>query len=242
MRQPVAPRPVAATLLLLVAVALALATVDPASASPADEAERNCAAFATQPEAQAWFVAHGGSVATNAGGLDADRDGIACEHLPGGAEASGEDSGFPWLWAGLGVAGVGMAGIGGAAVFTRSRRASTPVGTGARPVSATASLPDDIPCEPPPPGWPSVTPDRAHALAAMPEDAYRRTPDWTQRAEAILQATGSRCQLCGAGSSAGLMLPDQVRQRTPERHGNERPCDLIVLCDRCAGQLGLAPA
>ncbi len=40
------------------------------------EGKKNCDAFATQSEAQAYFEAH------NASNLDRDNDGIACEHLP----------------------------------------------------------------------------------------------------------------------------------------------------------------
>jgi hypothetical protein len=43
----------------------------------------NCSTFATQPEAQTFFVAHGGSKANNFDNLDPNRNGIACEGLPG---------------------------------------------------------------------------------------------------------------------------------------------------------------
>ena len=47
--------------------------------------DKDCPDFATQGEAQAYFVAHGGSVANNVDNLDADHDGIACEDNPSGA-------------------------------------------------------------------------------------------------------------------------------------------------------------
>ncbi|MGB3327683.1 MAG: excalibur calcium-binding domain-containing protein [Thermomicrobiales bacterium] len=237
---------------LVILLALALLAPGGVDAQDAQSEERNCSAFATQQEAQAYFDAHGGSKTNNVDFLDADHDGIACEHLGAGAAAgaaagartgdSNAGSGFPWLWlwVGLGIVGIGLAGVGGAALSRRSRRATSPdVATPVMmpaPDLTTPDAPDDIPCDPPPPGWPTITPERARALAAMPDAAYRVTPEWTQRAEAILQATGGRCQLCGAD----LMLPDQVRHRTTERRGDELPCDLVVLCDRCAAQLGIA--
>ena len=63
---------------LLLTLALAtLAACD--SASGPDDDGRGCAAFATQPQAQAWYEAHG-----RPHRLDTDADGIACEHLPKG--------------------------------------------------------------------------------------------------------------------------------------------------------------
>jgi hypothetical protein len=44
--------------------------------------DRNCDDFATQAEAQAFFLSEGGP-ANDPHGLDADGDGIACESLPG---------------------------------------------------------------------------------------------------------------------------------------------------------------
>lgn len=45
--------------------------------------DKDCSDFATQPDAQVFFNAHGGSAASNVDDLDADHDGIACEALPG---------------------------------------------------------------------------------------------------------------------------------------------------------------
>lgn len=42
-----------------------------------------CADFKTQAEAQAFFTSHGGSKANNVDNLDPNRNGIACEGLPG---------------------------------------------------------------------------------------------------------------------------------------------------------------
>ncbi|MGC4192056.1 MAG: excalibur calcium-binding domain-containing protein [Thermomicrobiales bacterium] len=208
----------------------------------AGDEERNCAAFATQAEAQAYFDAHGGSKTNNVDSLDADRDGTACEHLSGTSGTSPDDSGTPWPRIAIVAISIVAAGAGGAGVYLLSRKASQSATTAApiRPIApmlpALPDVPDDIPCDPPPPGWPTVTPDRARELAAMSDADYRITPEWTQRAEAILIVTGNRCQLCGAD----LMLLEDVRRRTDERRGNELPCDLIVLCDRCAAQLGIA--
>ncbi len=44
--------------------------------------DMNCDDFLNQGEAQKYFTSHGGSSSNNMDGLDADRDGIACESLP----------------------------------------------------------------------------------------------------------------------------------------------------------------
>lgn len=231
---------------IITITATTLALCSPALAVDADDEEQNCAAFTTQAEAQAWFTAHGGSKTNNPDFLDADHDGIACEHLgsaPGSATttSSKDDGGFPWLGVILGVVGVAvLGGIGGAlATIVRKRQAAAPVGTTpfvAMPAAMPDAVPTEIPCDPPPPGWPTVSEARDDELAGMPDAAYRATPEWQHRADAILLATGGRCQLC----NDDLMLPDQVRHRTTDRRGRELPCDLIVLCDRCAAHLGLA--
>lgn len=41
--------------------------------------DRNCADFATQADAQAFFLAHGGSPVRNVDNLDANHNGVACE-------------------------------------------------------------------------------------------------------------------------------------------------------------------
>jgi hypothetical protein len=46
--------------------------------------DKDCSDFVTQGDAQAYFVAHGGSVTNNVDNLDADHDGIACEDNPSG--------------------------------------------------------------------------------------------------------------------------------------------------------------
>jgi Excalibur calcium-binding domain len=47
--------------------------------------DKDCPDFATQGDAQAYFLAHGGSATNNVDNLDADHDGIACEDNPSGA-------------------------------------------------------------------------------------------------------------------------------------------------------------
>lgn len=212
----------------------------------ARDAEQNCATFTTQEDAQDFFDAHGGSKTNNVDFLDADHDGIACEHLSGtsgsGTTDTGTNSGFPWLWAGLGIVGIGAAGVGGAYVYRLSRKAGEPVALPPQPAplgsTPDVTVPDALPCDPPPPGWPDVSPARAQELVAMPDATYRATPEWTQRAEAVLHATGDRCHLCGEGEP---LLPEHVHDRTTIRRGDELPCDLVVLCDRCAAQLGITP-
>ena len=208
----------------------------------ADDAEKNCATFATQAEAQAWFTAHGGSKANNVDALDADHDGIACEHLgsasgsaTGSAAGSADDGGIPWARIVLGVLGVAVIGgiVGALVTIARKRQDASTSAAFTPMMTVPDASPTEIPCDPPPPGWPTVSAMRAAELVAMPEAAYHATPEWMLRADAVLAVTGSRCQLC----NADLMLPDQVRHRTTERRGRELPCDLIVLCDRCAAQL-----
>ena len=56
------------------------------SGSEVNVANVTCSSFATQPEAQQYFETH------NASKLDADNDGIACEHLPGGLLAANDNT------------------------------------------------------------------------------------------------------------------------------------------------------
>jgi hypothetical protein len=64
-------------------LALALAAfVLPAGALAGDPPRLICGAYASQADAQARFAELGGSPARPVGGLDPDRDGIACEGLP----------------------------------------------------------------------------------------------------------------------------------------------------------------
>ncbi len=44
-------------------------------------AQPGCGSFASQGEAEEYFLEAGGSPARGVGGLDPDRDGVACEHL-----------------------------------------------------------------------------------------------------------------------------------------------------------------
>lgn len=49
--------------------------------------EYNCKDFATQPEAQRFFINAGGK-SKDTNGLDGDNDGVACEDLPKGSNSS----------------------------------------------------------------------------------------------------------------------------------------------------------
>src|SRR5437879_7293815 len=68
----------------------AAAFAQTASPSPTATAAaaKTCADFATQPAAQAYFTSHGGSKDNNFDNLDPNRNGIACEGLPGTPTAS----------------------------------------------------------------------------------------------------------------------------------------------------------
>jgi hypothetical protein len=58
-------------------------TTAPPTATPTASATKNCSDFKTQPEAQQYFTSHGGSKSNNFDNLDPNRNGIACEGLPG---------------------------------------------------------------------------------------------------------------------------------------------------------------
>ena len=87
-------------LLLIAAVALALSAAPAALA----QADKDCADFSSQAEAQAYFEANGGSPANNVDNLDADHDGQACEAFDyggggggtGGGGTGGDDGNLPF--------------------------------------------------------------------------------------------------------------------------------------------------
>ncbi len=85
----------AALITLLAATAASLG----GHGSHASAADRDCADFATQAEAQHYFNSHGGGPANDFDRLDADHDGIACESLPcpcaGGARGGSGGAGHP---------------------------------------------------------------------------------------------------------------------------------------------------
>ncbi|HEY5815108.1 MAG TPA: hypothetical protein VIS95_02080 [Solirubrobacterales bacterium] len=68
---------------MLAILAAVTATAIWASAAGGVTAGPGCPSFADQADAQERFFALGGSPARNAGGWDDDRDGVACEGLPG---------------------------------------------------------------------------------------------------------------------------------------------------------------
>ena len=85
--------------LLTTALVLALSAAPAALA----QADKDCADFSSQAEAQAYFEAHGGSPTNNVDNLDADHDGQACEAFDygggggtGGGGTSGDDGNLPF--------------------------------------------------------------------------------------------------------------------------------------------------
>ena len=77
------------TFLLIAALVLALSA---APAALAQDADKDCADFGSQAEAQAYFEANGGSPTNNVDNLDADHDGQACESFDygdGGGDGTG---------------------------------------------------------------------------------------------------------------------------------------------------------
>jgi hypothetical protein len=76
--------------LLTAALVLALSA---APAALARDGDKDCADFASQAEAQAYFEANGGSPTNNVDNLDADHDGQACEDFDYGDGTDGGDNG-----------------------------------------------------------------------------------------------------------------------------------------------------
>ncbi|MEJ2865338.1 excalibur calcium-binding domain-containing protein [Actinomycetospora flava] len=75
----------------LVASGLAL------GAGVAAAADKNCSDFTSQPQAQAYFTANGGSAINNVNNLDADHDGMACDTHPYAPSGSATGSPRPSL-------------------------------------------------------------------------------------------------------------------------------------------------
>jgi len=67
--------------LLLAAISAAALVLSPLGSSAA--APRGCASFASQAEAQGYFIDQGGSIEHGVGKLDPDHDGVVCEGTPG---------------------------------------------------------------------------------------------------------------------------------------------------------------
>jgi Excalibur calcium-binding domain len=104
--------------LLIAALVLALSA---APAALAQDGDKDCADFASQAEAQAYFEANGGSPTNNVDNLDADHDGQACESFDygdgtGGGDTGGGDTG-------------GVDNGGGALPFTGPNDTLVPAGT-----------------------------------------------------------------------------------------------------------------
>ena len=78
------------TFLLIAALVLALSA---APAALAQDADKDCADFGSQAEAQAYFEANGGSPTNNVDNLDADHDGQACEAFDYGGDDGSTDGG-----------------------------------------------------------------------------------------------------------------------------------------------------
>jgi hypothetical protein len=101
--------------LLIAALVLALSA---APAALAQAADKDCADFSSQAEAQAYFEANGGSPTNNVDNLDADHDGQACEAFDYGGDGGG------------GTDGGGTGGDDGELPFTGPNDTLLPAGTG----------------------------------------------------------------------------------------------------------------
>jgi hypothetical protein len=69
---------------------------------------------------------------------------------------------------------------------------------------------------------------RGEALKTMPYGEYLRTSEWSERRRGALRRADYSCEACG-GHGSGL----HVHHRTYDRRGEEKPDDLIVLCEDC---------
>jgi len=125
--------------LVLMLLALGATTGMTASASEID----NCADFASHQEAVAWFTDHDGSPSNNAGGLDADRDGIPCEHLLD-ADPIDDGSTSLWWWVAGGTVLVVTAALAGG-VMARKRRKHPAGVTVAEPGGYRPVVPEAVP-------------------------------------------------------------------------------------------------
>jgi hypothetical protein len=99
--------------LLITALVLALSAAPAALA----QADKDCADFSSQAEAQAYFKANGGSPTNNVDNLDADHDGQACEAFDYGGDGGG------------GTGGGGTGGDDGNLPFTGPNDTMLPAGT-----------------------------------------------------------------------------------------------------------------
>jgi hypothetical protein len=99
--------------LLITALVLALSAAPAALA----QADKDCADFSSQAEAQAYFEANGGSPTNNVDNLDADHDGQACEAFDYGGDGGG------------GTGGGGTGGNDGDLPFTGPNDTMLPAGT-----------------------------------------------------------------------------------------------------------------
>jgi 5-methylcytosine-specific restriction endonuclease McrA len=69
---------------------------------------------------------------------------------------------------------------------------------------------------------------RLDQIKRMPHTEYLQTREWKARRYQALCRAGNRCQFCGT-RNARL----EVHQTCYENYGDERPQDLVVLCERC---------
>lgn len=91
---------------------------------------------------------------------------------------------------------------------------------------AASLTPEDLAALPAPDG----AEDKTAALRAMPYAEYLKTDHWHFTRQAALSRAHNRCQVCNTPSSEVAL---EVHHRTYEHRGQERPEDLIVLCDGC---------
>jgi hypothetical protein len=117
--------------LLVAALVLALSAAPAALA----QADKDCADFSSQAEAQAYFEANGGSPTNNVDNLDADHDGQACEAFDygGGGTGGGGTGGDNGGTGGGGTdgdnGGTGGGGTDGELPFTGPNNTLLPAGT-----------------------------------------------------------------------------------------------------------------
>jgi hypothetical protein len=175
-------------------------------------ADKDCADFTYQQEAQAYFESIGGSNSYNADNLDADSDGAACDLLPSAPatrtsnnatrttanSVRSDGGGFGWFWP---VAGLGAAGAG---LWYHANEVRGPQ------------------------NWRAPrTPCAVYDPRRMPYADYLRTPEWFAIRQMALERDGKKCTRCGSTHRL------QAHHVTYRRRGHEKVKDLTTLCSDC---------
>jgi hypothetical protein len=187
------------------------------SSAQVARADRDCAHFTYQQDAQQYFESIGGSRFNNADRLDEDGDGIACERLrrrttgsTGSTSSTGsstfplpaatvaEDDGLSTGWILLILAAV----AGGVWYYFGEMHG---------PGNQRAPHPENLP----------------YHTKTMPYESYLKTPEWFAIRQMALDRDGNKCTECGSTDRL------QAHHLTYTRRGHEKLKDLQTLCRTC---------